>query len=865
MNKKIAVAITGFLSVLAIAFMGGCLLEVAEVVKPVPLVEPFITKHPASASYTAGGAASVTDLSVEHDGWDDEDGELTYQWYTFKNLVHYLNNPNDPAYKIQGATNRQYAPASADLTTTAGARNFFYVVVTSTNDKATDRQTASVRSAVAVISFRAAGQEVPVITRQPVDAETRFGRAVNPLSVRVADPISGNPDDLTYQWYFITLDDDGKATGNAQGVPDETAIAGATSSSFTPNPGDMKLDNNYFFVRVTVAGGGSIDSFPANIFVKKAIRAAAPEINLQPIPALYLGAGAVIKPLTAKGESTDFGTISYQWYYNKTGSNKSGTKVDDSAVSIDPVDKTSICVPTLTVGESFFYYVVITNTNLKVENLNESTASVASRAVNVRRATAASMTENATVMPVTTPKYQYIRGYGGMDVGWANFPETKPEETETQYDPDQLGYNILRIMIPLSNTNVEIGMSDLVNKRRQYYYENVKIVNKYGGYVEASPWSPPKEWKSNNSINGGGHLLHQYYAQFAAYLRGFAQHMYNHGAPIYCVSIQNEPNYIAGYDGCEWEPEEMRDFFKQVKFFTAGVKGWGGGQEIPRVLAVNGESANTPEINHAALQDPDAKRYIDLMARHVYGERRKSLWNDSATLIQKGAPTDLNQGKMEVWMTEHNINSANAIAYPNDSTWNYVWRFMNDIDLVIRLNNENAFIWWASKRFYSMIGDGQFGTREGVVLPRGWGLSHYAKYTIGMNRIGVNVTGTLADKTTDIGTINTDDAPYVNGAKGDMDNVTARITAFANDDNSEISMVLWTPTAINGTGGVDMGVIKVILPWEIGSVTAIRSRSASSGQNIFHEPYDVPVSADMKSVYIELPRSQIVSVKFVKQ
>ncbi|MDR2576056.1 MAG: hypothetical protein LBC52_06400 [Treponema sp.] len=863
MNRKTAVAITGFLSVLAIAFMGGCLLEVAEVVKPVPLVEPFITTHPASASYTAG-TAGVTALKVEVAGWDEKDGILTYQWYTFKNLVQYLNNPNDPAYKITGATNDQYAPVSADLTTTAGARNFFYVEVTNTNDKATNKQTATIRSAVAVISFRAAGQETPVITRQPMDAETRFGRPVNPLSVKVALPASGDPDDLSYQWYSITLDEGGKATGNAQGVPNGTEITGATASSFTPNPGDMELDNNYFFVRVTVAGGGYTDSFPANIFVKKALRAAAPEINLQPVPALYLGADAVIKQLSAKGTSTDSGVISYQWYYNKTGSNKSGTKVDAANVSIDPVDKTSLCAPALTIGESFYYYVVITNTNTRVENLNESTASVASRAVNVRWATPASMTENATVNPMTSSRFQYIRGYGGMDVGWANFPETKPEETDIQYDPDQLGYNILRIMIPLSNTNIEIGMSDLVNKRRQYYYENVKIVNKYGGYVEASPWSPPKEWKSNNSINGGGHLLHQYYKQYAAYLRGFAQHMYNHGAPIYCVSIQNEPNYIAGYDGCEWEPEEMRDFFKQAGFFTAGVKGWGGGQEIPRVLTVNGESANDPHINDAALSDPDAKRYIDILARHIYGERRKSLWNDTPALLQKGAPTDQNQGKMEVWMTEHNINSANAIAYPNDSTWNYIWRYMNDIDLVIRLNNENAFIWWASKRFYSMIGDGQFGTREGVVLPRGWGLSHYAKYTTGMNRIGVDVSGTLADKSTNIGLINDNDAPYVNGAKGDMDNVTARITAFANDDNTEISLVLWTPTAINGSGGVDMGVIKVVLPFEIGSVTAIRSR-ASTGQNIFHEPYDVPVSADRKSAYIELPNSQIVSVKFVKQ
>jgi len=864
MNKKIIFAITGLVLVLALSFITGCAMDVADPIKVVPLVEPYITQQPASVSYSTSSIPSpIPSLTVEVGEWEGKDGTLSYQWYTFANVAAYLNNS---ATEITGATEPEFAlPGS--LNTAAGAKNYFYVVITNTNNSATDRKEASVQSAVAVIAFNNSSLSVPQITKQPANAQSRFGRAVNPLSVRVevAAPAAG---DISYQWYQVILDADGEFNADANGFPIGEEIEDADESEFTPNPGQMIVGKNYFYVEVTYTeGSNSITekSIPAIIDVLPAFRAIAPLITAQPKASLYFGEETV-EALVIEAESQDFGNLTYQWYSNATGSNKSGTLIA-SAVN-------NSYTPSLSEGQSIFYFVVVTNNNDNV--INETTASLTSRAVNVRRAVAASgIAENSTITiwnpTSSTSRYNYIRGYGGMDTAWANFPETYPEDTELMYDPDRLGYNILRVMIPPGNSNIDIGLSDVVNSHRPHYYNNVKIVNKYGGYVEAAPWSPPKEWKSNNSINGGGHLIKSYYKQYANYLKAYAQHMYNRGAPIYVISIQNEPNYTAGYDGCEWTPDEMRDFFKQVGFFTEGVKGYGGGKELPRVLAMNGESANTTDINHSAIDDPDAYQYIDMFARHVYGERRSSLWN-SRPRVQRpwagGNPTHIASDAQpkEMWMTEHNINSANATAYPNDSTWNYVWRFMNDVDLVMRLNNENAFVWWASKRFYSMVGDGQFGTPNGTVLPRGWGLSHYAKYTIDMTRIGFDMEGSNAAGTA-IGSIDVDSAPVVNGATGDMDNVTARITAYVSADGNEISMVMWTPTQVNGNGGHDMGNIKINMPdgFDIGSVTAIRSYRESSASYKFHEPYDVPVSSDRRSAYISLPRSEMVSVKFTKQ
>jgi O-glycosyl hydrolase len=595
--------------------------------------------------------------------------------------------------------------------------------------------------------------------------------------------------------------------------------------------------------------------------------AAAPMITKQPQDRLYF-IGETIEPLEVTGESPDGGIISYQWYSNTTASNSNGTAIPGAtSTAYMPEISNSIV-------NNYYYYAVVTNTNDKVQETK--TASIATRPVQISVASPQPTPAVNVYMTIPDPnqsanRFQYIRGYGGMDVAWGNFPRTTREDTELMYNPNRLGYNILRIMIKPDYIDPAQTIEELLKGDRPDYYENVKIVNKYGGYVLATPWTPPKEWKSNNSIDGvtndgdEGYLLPQYYSHFAQYLRDFAKNMYNNGAPIYAISIANEPNYAAPYDGCLWEPEEMRDFWMEVGHFTDGVRGYGGGKEIPTVLTMNGESANTPYINRAVLRNPQTKAVVDLLARHIYGLRTNSLWNDYPDELQKGAPTDLNKGRMEVWMTDHVIFGDDATAYYNDSTWNYVWRFLNDVDQVIRQNNENAFVWWASKRFYSMVGDGQAGTTDGAPLPRGWALSHYARFTIGMTRIQVNtdtVRSVMKDGTsiTHVGQSNS----VLNNIRDDMDNIAVRVTAFISADGREISLVLWTPTMPNGTGGYDPGVIEVALPpgFTANGVTAVRSNGQRADQ--LFQPYNVQISQDRTKAYITLGKGEIVSVKLSK-
>jgi O-glycosyl hydrolase len=898
MNKKIFLAVT-VTALAALVFVSGCRLEINDPVREFPIVRPYISEHPKSASFNVQSPtyAAWDELKVVVQGWVAADGVISYQWYTFEDFEEYCTEPVGGT-PIPYATGPAYFPAIED--DLPGKVYYYYVVVTNDYPDATDEKRASIQSDIAIISFYDNSMApYPVITRPPANATYTIGRtaSVTPLEVRA----TGNT--LTYEWY----------TNTAFNIKEDTAtrIDKADFASFMPEITTLKRGENYFFVKVinTVEGKPAATVIlPVMITMLPSERAAAPRITQQPQNQLIFTTETA-RNLTVDAVSSDNGTITLQWYsVTKAAPTSPNDNVfaGETLLKSAAIDDKNFLPPLpITNGSTAYYYVKVINTNTEVIDQTKTTAELKSNIVTVKVAESGTRNTTATIaipnpgLPGTgnDNRFQYIRGYGGMDVPWANFPNTTKADTELQYNPEWgLGYNILRIMIvpPGTTQGNYTNHEDLVLGRpagdnqqgwegvmyrrngRPDYINNVKVVNDYGGYVLASPWSPPKEWKTNNSINSGGHLMPSEYVSFANYLRSFCQFMYYQGAPVYAVSIANEPNYAGGYDGCEWEPNQMRDFFLKVGQFTQGARGFGGGKSIPRVLIVNGESANNPNINNAVLNDATTRGAVDFYARHVYGAQMYTLWDNQGGYASW---KDNSPYQTECWMTEHNINGANPLAFYSDSTWDYIWRYMNDIDLVIRLNNENAFVWWASKRFYSMIGDGQYDAPEGQVLPRGYGLSHFAKYTNGFTRIKFDLpsSGTLIQH--GVGTVsvsvggtggNVNMIPVKDPEQFTNDRMDVKITAYISQDGNEISMVMYTPTQINGDGGYDLGTVKIDLfqGFDIGSVQAVKSyRTKSGGNDVLHmmEPYDVTVSSDRHSAYLTLNRSEILSVKFTRK
>ena len=665
---------------------------------------------------------------------------------------------------------------------------------------------------------------VPRITGEPQSLAFTIGG--EPITLEVTATVSDDGT-LSYQWFSS----DSVSYASDSGI----AIDGAIGSTYTPAFNEEGVYFLYVVVTNTIGiSKASQKSRLASIAVSDPNNAQFPLVVLASEAFLeFTAAAQTEQPVTVTATVTDSGTLTYQWYSSATAANTEGTQVVGATGASLTVNKTTT---------SSFYYVEVTNTNSAVSG--RSTSKSVSSAVRV-------IPVNGILTVDPNDKRQYVRGYGGMDACWTS-PVMYIRDMETMFNPDILGYNMFRIMIYPHNTDPNLTMDQLIagelypDHDKTKSLEFVKIVNKYNGFVLASPWSPPADWKRNQSILAGpdGVLLPEYYQDYADYLREYSQMMYNRGAPIFAISIQNEPNYSDDYDGCRWTGAQMRDFFVQVGRFTEGVKGFGGGKEIPTVWTMNGETANNVNINDDALRDPIARANIDVIGRHIYGSVQVRY-----ALALDGDPP------REVWMTEHNINSGNAATYPNDSTWNYVWKFMNDVDVSIRLNDESAFIWWYSKRFYSMIGDGQYATADGVILHRGYGLSHYSKFSIDTHRIPVTAVGYAGDGSTVLS------SSVINTGTFSVDSLVSKATAFVSQDGNTISLVMFTPTDTTGGSGTNLGTLKIQLPsgFTVADATALRSTSVRAGQR-----ENVVLSADGNAAYVTLPASNIYSIKLTR-
>jgi O-glycosyl hydrolase len=684
-----------------------------------------------------------------------------------------------------------------------------------------------------------ASAEEPTITKQPEDLSFIMGGADKKLTVTAEVRDGGS---LSYQWYTANAAQYKNGEGNA--IPD------ANDKTYTIGLGEG-VWQVYVIVTNTIGDGksASIKSNLVRVTINDPANAEYPALaDVFNVIGYPWPTGTMI-PISVPA-TVNSGVLSWQWYSSDTYSNENGTLITGAT--------NEEYTPTIAAKDTFYYfYVIITNTDSAKTGIKAK--SVTSSPIAVK-----AVEPNSTIT-VSSTANQFVRGFGVMAPFWSNAPQDRVSDYETMFNPKKLGYNMLRVMIPVDADGGSTEMREIMNKAlnnqlsgakdRTHYYEIVKVANKYNGYVLASPWSPPAAWKTNNSVNGSGAgdkavLLTRYYRSYAAYLKEYCQIMLENGAPVYAVSIQNEPNFEADYDGCEWTGGEMRDFFLLVKRFTEGVEGFGGGKKIPTVLTMFGESANSPTASEYGFKDPTASQYIDLYARHIYGSPRVTI----SAQVQA-------QGK-EVWMTEYNINSQNEASYPNDSTYNQMWKFINCIDLVIRMNKENAFIWWYGVRFYSMVGDGEYGTVIGAPLPRGWALSHYAKFANETRQVELSFSGTDASGVAMTAGSNFNNTSY------DLVSTAVRATAFMSTDasgnmtNDSLSLVLFTPTTDSGGGGRNMGNIRINFPlgFTATKVEAMRSKSESLG----YADEDTVLLSDGTGAFVNLPAGQILSVKFTK-
>jgi O-glycosyl hydrolase len=432
--------------------------------------------------------------------------------------------------------------------------------------------------------------------------------------------------------------------------------------------------------------------------------------------------------------------------------------------------------------------------------------------------------------------------------------------------------------------------SGTLDQDQRDYYNIIKKINELGGYVIICPWALPQQFTNGSSGTGlgngtgsGSRVNPAMFEQLADWYVEYIQNLIAHGAPIFALSIQNEPDQGVAYDGCRWGDNDQRDLIRILgpKLAAAGIKGYGGGREWDKVWIATGENAGLPGTpGNNVINDTvanGASQYVEVATRHMYGSM--SPYTNGITAI-----ADPTKGLKEIWQTEHcdttNANDRSPDAVRNTmSGWNWVWHIANETYCSFALNQESAFVWWTAKRFYGFIGEGNYTTTQGAVLPRGHVMAHFGKYVSNTNMITVNASGSFASNlgtnaASGTGNLTGTDTPVSVGTnlnptsfgQGNSDTAgqnapTTKVMAFQAEDGSYISVVAFTPTRNSGAGGQDAGTVKITLP---AGFTASSAELMRSTESVKQQIEPVALNGNGTEALITLPRSNIVSVKFYK-
>ena len=129
--------------------------------------------------------------------------------------------------------------------------------------------------------------------------------------------------------------------------------------------------------------------------------------------------------------------------------------------------------------------------------------------------------------------------------------------------------------------------------------------------IMGSPWSAPSWMKTNNSPKGGS-LKPQYYGAYAQYLVKYIEAMANAGITIDAITIQNEPENPKNNPSMVMTAEEQADFVKNhlgPAFQKSGIK---------TKIVVFDHNCDNPDYPIAILSDPEAKKWVDGSAFHLY-------------------------------------------------------------------------------------------------------------------------------------------------------------------------------------------------------------------------------------------------------
>ncbi len=279
--------------------------------------------------------------------------------------------------------------------------------------------------------------------------------------------------------------------------------------------------------------------------------------------------------------------------------------------------------------------------------------------------------------------HQVIAGFGASSA-WTTQSLTD-DEADLFFSRDLgLGLSLLRLRITPSGTTWENGAAAKAHRR--------------GVAVWAAPWSPPGIWKTNDSDTDGGSLLVEHYQDWADRLAEFARTKQTEGIPLVGISAQNEPDWVADWETCEWTPEQMVTFIRD--YLGPALEEAAPGTPVIAPEVANWDSL--PLFADPLLADQKAASAVGVVAVHSYGG-------------EPFAYTAPHDAGLQFWETE--------VSYHNGDGLESALYTATRIHDHLTLANVNAFHYWWLKS-----DDDTSLMRSGVLAPQAYALGHFSKF-----------------------------------------------------------------------------------------------------------------------------------------
>ena len=332
-----------------------------------------------------------------------------------------------------------------------------------------------------------------------------------------------------------------------------------------------------------------------------------------------------------------------------------------------------------------------------------------------------------TSLQVFDVRKQTVTGFGGAccDGAMKPFGNDNACVSKLYGYRSKIGLNIMRMEISPSFTGDNWGDYDWKGS-----LPSVKIVKNRDGIVFGTPWSPPGEYKTNGTAQGGnaddqgnqrGKLRLDCYDKFFPWLNTYLQWMKDHGVDVDAVSLQNEPDWWVNYSGCLYDPQDLVTLVKNYAHMLDR-------ETFKGVRLISGEPLGfTQNYTDPLMQDPTCREQVDIVAGHLYGHLPLQYMKPAGVL-------PLKYGK-ELWMTEHSVTDNIGDRLPN---WYENLIFAQELNECM-LAGCTGYIYWYLRAHWAFCGTGEskYGpeNKKDELLPRAFVMSHFSKNVTGSTRL----------------------------------------------------------------------------------------------------------------------------------